>query len=82
MFRQLAKSGSGVAKHCINVATDETTSEATDHMHPELTEWQEDSIYDRDDSKAKLATLKDGMTMASSYNSIFISCTLLANAIL
>ena len=27
-------------------------------------EWQEDSIYDRGDSKAKLATLKDGMTMA------------------
>ena len=34
-------------------------------MHSEPIEWQEDSIYDHDDSKAKPATLKDEMTMAS-----------------
>ena len=54
------KSGSGVTnRHCNNVTTDE----ATDHVHSEPIEWQEDSIYDRDDSKAKPVILKDGMTI-------------------
>ena len=64
--------GSVVTKrHCNNVAIDE----ASEHGHSEPIEWQEDSTYGHDDSKAKLVTLKDGLTiMASSYSSIFILC--------
>ena len=68
---QSTKSGSGVTKrHCNNVATDKTT----DHVHSELIEWQEDSIYNRDDSKLSQfpVTLKDEMTMATSCSSIII----------
>ena len=42
--------GSDITKYCINVGTDETTSKTTDHVHSELIEWQEGSIYDRGDS--------------------------------
>ena len=47
------------------------TRPLTTHTRNPAIEWQEDSIYYRDDSKAKPATLKDGMNMASSYSSIF-----------
>ena len=34
-----------------------------DHVRSELIEWQEDSIHNRANSKAKPATLKDGMSI-------------------